>query len=91
MEIHLWQADSSCDGHNNWRKRIGVEPTKDCQAASPGFEVRTSHRGANLFLCKQFNVHFRAPRKHSANHVLNVGHYYNAQSTLFDHKVLARV
>ena len=31
------------------RKRIGVEPTKDCQAAPPGFEVRTSHRGANLF------------------------------------------
>ena len=28
-----------------WRKRVGVEPTKDRLAASPGFEVRTPHRG----------------------------------------------
>src|SRR5690606_24859724 len=28
-----------------WRKRVGVEPTKDRLAALPGFEVRTSHRG----------------------------------------------
>ena len=29
----------------NWRKRVGVEPTKDRQAALPGFEVRTPHQG----------------------------------------------
>jgi hypothetical protein len=28
-----------------WRKRMGVEPTKDRLAAPPGFEVRTPHRG----------------------------------------------
>src|SRR5262249_16913147 len=28
-----------------WRKRVGVEPTKDRLTASPGFEVRTPHRG----------------------------------------------
>ena len=28
-----------------WRKRVGVEPTKDRLAAPPGFEVRTPHRG----------------------------------------------
>jgi hypothetical protein len=28
-----------------WRKREGVEPTKDRLAAPPGFEVRTPHRG----------------------------------------------
>lgn len=30
------------------RKRVGVEPTKNRLAALPGFEVRTSHRGAFL-------------------------------------------
>lgn len=29
---------------------MGVEPTKDCTTALPGFEVRTSHPGARLFL-----------------------------------------
>ena len=28
---------------------MGVEPTKDCTTAPPGFEVRTSRRGAKLF------------------------------------------
>ena len=28
-----------------WRKRVGVEPTKDRLTAPPGFEVRTPHRG----------------------------------------------
>ena len=28
-----------------WRKRVGVEPTKDRLSAPSGFEVRTSHRG----------------------------------------------
>src|SRR5499427_7956339 len=28
-----------------WRKRMGVESTKDRLAAPPGFEVRTPHRG----------------------------------------------
>ena len=28
-----------------WRKRMGVEPTRDRLAAPPGFEVRTPHRG----------------------------------------------
>ena len=28
---------------------MGVEPTKDCTTALPGFEVRTSHPGATLF------------------------------------------
>ena len=28
-----------------WRKRVGVEPTKDRLAALPGFEVRTPHQG----------------------------------------------
>src|SRR6185312_14836544 len=28
-----------------WRKREGVEPTKDRLAVLPGFEVRTPHRG----------------------------------------------
>ena len=27
-----------------WRKRVGVEPTKDRLTAPPGFEVRTHHR-----------------------------------------------
>jgi hypothetical protein len=27
-----------------WRKRAGVEPTKDRLTALPGFEVRTSHQ-----------------------------------------------
>ena len=31
---------------------MGVEPTKDCTTALPGFEVRTSRRGAKLFLMK---------------------------------------
>src|SRR5271170_2724324 len=30
---------------SKWRKRAGVEPTKDRLAASLGFEVRTPHRG----------------------------------------------
>jgi hypothetical protein len=43
----------SRDGHSvfsgrmpreNWRKRVGVEPTKDRQAAPTGFEVRPPHR-----------------------------------------------
>jgi hypothetical protein len=29
----------------SWRKRAGVEPTKDRLAALPGFEVRTPHQG----------------------------------------------
>src|SRR6201996_7261262 len=29
----------------NWRKRAGVEPTRDRLAASLGFEVRTPHQG----------------------------------------------
>src|ERR1700730_11483033 len=29
----------------NWRKRVGVEPSKDRLAALPGFEVRTPHQG----------------------------------------------
>ena len=29
---------------NIWRKRVGVEPTKDWLTAPPGFEVRTFHR-----------------------------------------------
>ena len=28
-----------------WRKRVGVEPTRDRLTAPPGFEVRTPHRG----------------------------------------------
>jgi len=36
-------------GLDRWRKRVGVEPTKNRLAALPGFEVRTSHRGAFLF------------------------------------------
>ena len=37
---------------NEWRKREGVEPTRDRLAAPPGFEVRTPHRGrfSSLFL-----------------------------------------
>ena len=31
-----------------WRKRVGVEPTKNRLAALPGFEVRTPHRGTFL-------------------------------------------
>jgi hypothetical protein len=29
----------------NWRKRAGVEPTRDRMAAPPGFEDRAPHRG----------------------------------------------
>src|SRR6478735_8582944 len=29
----------------SWRKRMGVEPTRDRLTAPPGFEVRTPHRG----------------------------------------------
>src|SRR5436190_22379941 len=32
-------------GSRAWRKRVGVEPTKDRLTAPPGFEVRTPHRG----------------------------------------------
>ena len=32
-------------GTGPWRKRVGVEPTKDRLTAPPGFEVRTPHRG----------------------------------------------
>src|SRR5208282_4922524 len=35
----------SFDAPRGWRKRVGVEPTKDRLAAPPGFEVRTPHRG----------------------------------------------
>src|SRR5262249_26896661 len=36
-----------------WRKRMGVEPTKDRLAAPPRFEVRTPHRGrfSSLIRC----------------------------------------
>ena len=34
-----------CVRTENWRKRVGVEPTKDRLAALPGFEVRTPHQG----------------------------------------------
>jgi hypothetical protein len=37
--------EASC---KRWRKRVGVEPTKDRLAALPGFEVRTPHRGTHL-------------------------------------------
>src|SRR5262249_4792789 len=33
-----------------WRKRVGVEPTRNRQTTPSGFEVRTSHRGPRLFL-----------------------------------------
>src|SRR5215468_4740505 len=36
-----------------WRKRMGVEPTKDRLAAPPGFEVRTPHRGRFSSLIRQ--------------------------------------
>src|SRR3984893_12759033 len=38
-----------------WRKRMGVEPTKDRLAAPPGFEVRTPHRGrfSSLIRCRR--------------------------------------
>src|SRR5690606_3517468 len=36
-----------------WRKRMGVEPTKDRLSAPPGFEVRTPHqeRVSSLYHC----------------------------------------
>src|SRR2546422_5020325 len=34
---------------SHWRKRVGVEPTKDRLTALTGFEVRSPHRGASLF------------------------------------------
>src|SRR5258707_13988913 len=34
----------SCHLVSFWRKREGVEPTRDRLAAPPGFEVRTPHR-----------------------------------------------
>src|SRR5690606_26756972 len=40
-----------------WRKRVGVEPTKDRLTAPPVFEVRTPHQGrfsSNRFGC--FNL-----------------------------------
>lgn len=39
-----------------WRKRVGVEPTKDRLAAPPGFEVRTSHRGRFPSRLRQFGL-----------------------------------
>src|SRR5215472_11397707 len=46
-----WQRSSR--GPQTWRKRMGVEPTKDRLAAPPGFEVRTPHRGrfSSLIRC----------------------------------------
>lgn len=38
-------TSQSFDAPRRWRKRVGVEPTKDRLAAPPGFEVRTPHRG----------------------------------------------
>ena len=35
----------SCRAPVQWRKRVGVEPTRDRLTAPPGFEVRTPHRG----------------------------------------------
>jgi hypothetical protein len=32
-----------------WRKRVGVEPTKDRLTTLTGFEVRPPHRGTHLF------------------------------------------
>src|SRR5262247_4559068 len=47
-----WRQASSC-APQTWRKRMGVEPTKDRLAAPPGFEVRTPHRGrfSSLYRC----------------------------------------
>jgi hypothetical protein len=40
-----WRVLGSPAVARTWRKREGVEPTKDRLAAPPGFEVRTPHRG----------------------------------------------
>src|ERR1700677_4430463 len=40
--LRRFQARSSGRG---WRKRVGVEPTRDRLAAPHGFEVRAPHRG----------------------------------------------
>jgi len=38
--------ENSCELPSaGWRKGVGVEPTKDRQATSTGFEVRPPHRG----------------------------------------------
>jgi hypothetical protein len=39
-----------------WRKRVGVEPTKDRLTAPPGFEVRTPHRGR--FSSNSFHIKY---------------------------------
>jgi hypothetical protein len=46
-----------------WRKRVGVEPTKDRLTAPPGFEVRTPHRGrfsSNSFHSEHLATFLRA-------------------------------
>ena len=42
---------SGLEASENWRKRVGVEPTRDRLAAPPGFEDRTPHRGAISSSC----------------------------------------
>ncbi len=48
-EVSRDHGGASGAARHAWRKRVGVEPTKNRLAALPGFEVRTSHRGAFLF------------------------------------------
>src|SRR6202453_2181614 len=40
----LWRFEAKSSGRC-WRKRVGVEPTRDRLAAPHGFEVRAPHRG----------------------------------------------
>src|SRR5579862_8246347 len=51
--------DIAIDRSPIWRKRVGVEPTKDRLAAPPGFEVRTSHRGRFPSRLRQFGLFIR--------------------------------
>jgi hypothetical protein len=46
-----------------WRKRVGVEPTKDRLTAPPGFEVRTPHQGRFSSTVKQFSDVARIARR----------------------------
>src|SRR6185503_16284096 len=39
-----WLPASSGDLARVWRRRMGVEPTRDRLTAPPGFEVRSPHR-----------------------------------------------